>query len=276
MIGLNDLTPVEEREGIYLKREDLFAPFGAGGVNGGKLRQCWCLVEKVKDEYEGLISCCSIYSPQAPITAAVGEYYGMPVTIYYGATTQEKLAKLRMPSIARKHGARLEIASKSGIHSILYGKAREFAAKNNYYVVDYGFNLSEFPEILVDRIAAQVQNIPDVDNLVVTCGSGITASSILVGLAKYNKHVDHVYLVATAPDRKKFITETLREYGAWHSFEIVDLFHSKGFVYEHGVNAEIGGIKLHPNYEAKTYAWLKNAGLKGDTLLWIVGSKPMR
>lgn len=276
MIGLSDLTPVERHNGIYVKREDLFAPFGIGGVNGGKLRQCWCLVNKVKDNYKGLISCCSIYSPQAPITAVVGEYYGLPVKIYYGATTQDKLFKVRMPHIARMHGASLEVVSKSGIHNILYRKAREYADKHNFYVVDYGFNLSEYPEILVDEIATQVQNIPEVDNLVVTCGSGITATSILVGLEKYHKKVGHVYLVATAPNRRKFITKNLEEYGLRHDFEIIDMYHSNGFVYERGVQAELDGIKLHPNYEAKTYTWLRSAGLKGDTLLWIVGSKPMR
>ncbi len=40
-----ELTPVQQIAGMYFKREDLYTPFGAGGVNGGKLRQCMLLVE---------------------------------------------------------------------------------------------------------------------------------------------------------------------------------------------------------------------------------------
>lgn len=41
---VHDLTPVQEIAGMYFKRDDLFTPFGAGEVNGGKLRQCMMLV----------------------------------------------------------------------------------------------------------------------------------------------------------------------------------------------------------------------------------------
>ena len=33
------LTPVQEVDGLRIKRDDLYAPFGPGEVNGGKLRQ---------------------------------------------------------------------------------------------------------------------------------------------------------------------------------------------------------------------------------------------
>lgn len=34
---VHDLTPVQEIAGMYFKRDDIFTPFGAGEVNGGKL-----------------------------------------------------------------------------------------------------------------------------------------------------------------------------------------------------------------------------------------------
>ena len=272
----DDITPVEEHGGILMKRDDLFAPFGEGTVNGGKLRQCFYLVDKIKDDYKGLISCCSIYSPQAPITASVGRHFGMPVTIFYGGTTKERAIQMRMPNITMRYGAKMEIASKSGIHSILYMKAKKYASENDYFVVDYGFNIMEYPDILIDKVANQVVNIPDVDNLVITCGSGITATSIMLGIKKYKKKIGNIWLIATAPDRTKFINNTLKAYDAEMPFNMVDLFHKKGFVYERGVDVSVDGIKLHPNYEAKTYSWLKNNKLNGSILLWVVGAKPMR
>lgn len=77
---LHYLTPVQQVDGMLFKREDLYTPLGAGEVNGGKLRQCMLLVNKIHREYEGLVTCCSIHSPQAPITAATGKGFraGMP------------------------------------------------------------------------------------------------------------------------------------------------------------------------------------------------------
>ena len=41
-----DVTPVELRDGMYYKREDLFAR--PSGANGSKLRACFHLVERAK------------------------------------------------------------------------------------------------------------------------------------------------------------------------------------------------------------------------------------
>lgn len=70
---MNKLTPVQSVGGLLFKRDDLYEPFGPGEVNGGKMRQCMMLLDSVKDEISGVISCCSIHSPQAPITAAASD-----------------------------------------------------------------------------------------------------------------------------------------------------------------------------------------------------------
>lgn len=271
------LTPVEIHEGIYTKRDDLYVPFGEKTVNGGKLRQCFLLVQEIKKEkYSGLISCCSIYSPQAPITAAVGNYFNLPTKILYGATNYHNLRRLKMPRIAKSYGAEICIASKSGIHKILYEKAREIAKKENLFVVDYGFNIIDYPDLMFKAISRQVRNIPDeLDNLVITCGSGITSIGIILGIHQYKKHVKKIYLIATAPSRRNLIDKTLRMYGIEQEYKIIDLFHQKGFKYEKGLNEKIDGIKLHPQYEAKAYRWIKeNLPINERNLLWIVGSKP--
>jgi hypothetical protein len=36
---LGELTPWENRDGVWFKREDYFAPLGYGGPNGSKMRQ---------------------------------------------------------------------------------------------------------------------------------------------------------------------------------------------------------------------------------------------
>ena len=273
-----EITPVEFCSGLYIKREDLYRPFGENSVNGGKLRQCYNLVKKSASGYPGVISCCSIHSPQGPITAAVANSLGKKAVICYGSTNYSRLDVLEMPQIAKAYGADLRIISKSGIHRILYNKARTIAKNENLFVVDFGFNIIQYPEIMYSAVSNQVQNLPDyLDNLVVTCGSGITSIGVFLGLKKFNKKVAHIYLVATAPDRRKLINESLLAAGIFPRYEYVDLFHSTNFRYEKGFYEEVAGIKLHPNYEAKTYNWLKNNldFQKEKTLLWNTGVKPL-
>ena len=272
------LTPVQQVDGMYFKREDLYAPFGTGEVNGGKLRQCMLLVNKIHRDYEGVVTCCSIHSPQAPITAATARAFGMKCTVLYGGTKPETLRTLPMPKMSLKYGAEVKIAARSGRSNILYYIAKNLKRVKEHrdYIILYGINLAEHEDILLGAVADQVRNIPDeINNLVLTCGSGITAIGILAGIKRYGKKVKNVHLVATAPDRRKLIHGTLQKYGADREFYYHDLFHTRGFSYEQPFCSVWRGIRLHPNYEAKTMAWFAGSGLKPEeTLFWITGAEP--
>lgn len=184
------LTPVQEVDGLHIKRDDLYAPFGPGEVNGGKLRQCVMLVNSVKKDYKSLLTYCSIHSPQAPITAAVARANGMPCRIVYGGTTRESVAALPMPRLAMKYGASIVLAARSGRHSILHARAKELAAQENSFIVQYGINIIGYGDTLLTAVAAQTENLPDdIENLVMTCGSGITATGVMIGLHRYGKRV---------------------------------------------------------------------------------------
>lgn len=274
---MNDrLTPVQIVDGLHIKRDDLYAPFGAGEVNGGKLRQCMMLVESLHGAYDGLLSYCSIHSPQAPITAASARAHGLSCRILYGGAKAENISALPMPRLSMRYGAKISIAARSGRHAILHARAKEIAEKENSFIVQYGINLTGHSEVLLGAVAAQVENIPDeIENLVMTCGSGITSSGVMIGLHRFNKRVKNVHLVATAPDRRAFIHDTLKQHGADRDFLYHDLFHTPGFSYEKPARAIWGGIRLHPHYEAKTMLWFRNSGLDPEkTLFWIVGAEP--
>lgn len=276
---LHYLTPVQRVNGMLFKREDLYAPFGTGEVNGGKLRQCMLLVDKIHRDYEGLVTCCSIHSPQAPITAATAKAFGMQCQILYGGTKPETLLKLPMPKLAMRYGAKVSIAARSGRSSILYYIAQKLQRVKDKrdYIILYGINLGEHEDILLGAVADQVKNIPDdIENLVLTCGSGITAIGVLAGIKRYGKNVRNIHLVATAPDRRKMIHSMLQKHGADRDFFYHDLFHTRGFSYEEPFCSVWGGIRLHPNYEAKTMAWFAKSGLRPeDTLFWITGAEPL-
>lgn len=273
----HDLTPVQQVNGLWLKRDDLYTPFGPGEVNGGKLRQCVMLVDSVKSDYEGgLVTYCSIHSPQAPITAAVAKANNLPCWILYGGTRCATVSRLPMPQLAMRYGAQIGITAHSGRHSILHARAKEFAEAHNAFIVQYGINIIGHGDTLLTAVAAQAENLPDeIDNLVMVCGSGITASGVMIGLHRYGKNVHNVHLVATAPDRRSFIHDNLKKYGADRNFLYHDLFHQRGFSYEKAAAATWGGIRLHPHYEAKAMQWFIRSGLPPDrTLFWITGAEP--
>ena len=39
-----ELTPVEEHQGIFFKRDDYYAPYGENFITGGKIRKCRDLI----------------------------------------------------------------------------------------------------------------------------------------------------------------------------------------------------------------------------------------
>lgn len=282
-LGLNDLTPVQLVDGLYIKRDDLFRPFDDFGVNGGKLRQCCFLLANHVDEIQnGVITCCSIHSPQAPIVSAVCNYLGIDCEVFYGGTTEKRLKELPMPRLVSHYNGSIKIVNKFGHSSVLYSVAKKQRESTHQFIVDYGINLDTNFSALVESTADQVQNIPDhLDNLIVTCGSGITSCGILYGLMKHAKEVKNLILVGVAPDRQEKIRKFQEK--CWFEFPdimdqkitFVDRFHEKGFKYEKEEKASWGDIEFHPNYEAKAFKWIENnIYLNSKSLFWVVGAKP--
>ena len=133
-------------------------------MNGGKLRQCMMLVEAAlrrQPDMTGVITYCSIHSPQGPITAATARHFRLPCVVAYGGASQVSLATGSMPRLAMSYGARVEVLAKSGRHNVLKAKAEALAQAGRMFVVQYGINLDDYGEVLLGAVAEQVQNIPD-------------------------------------------------------------------------------------------------------------------
>ena len=274
----HDITPVQQIGAMFFKRDDLYAPFGVGGVNGGKLRQCMMLIEAAlkRADWKGIMTYCSVHSPQGPITAAAARYYGLPCIVAYGGVSKYSVATMQMPRLCMSYGAKIEVVAASGRHNVLKARAEAIAEARGYFVVQYGINLDDYGEVLLGAVAEQTQNIPDgLDDLYITCGSGITASGVIVGLERHEKNVKNIHLVATAFDRQEKVRATLRRFGVDRDFIYHDLFHTPGFAYEKRQLLRVGGIKLHPNYEAKTMKYILEHKLNTrNALMWIVGAEP--
>lgn len=273
------LTPVEKFGKYSFKREDLYRPFDFSPVNGSKLRQCQILVQK-NANYNGFVTGTSIKSPQAPILSAVGKSINKPVTIMYGGTTFDNLKDNKYYQLCLSCGGDVKIVSKMAFTSVLNLKSELYAKEHGLYNVKYGIDLMNNLDVFIDSTANQVQNIGEVDNIVVTVGSSITILGILYGLVIHNIPCKRIYAIGCAPNRVDKINEyskaIFNEKGVRLPVEkiiYVDAFNLyKGFKYENTVNEEYFGLQFHPRYEAKTFRWLKNNDLIGNTLMWITGS----
>lgn len=279
---VEEITPIEEIEGVFYKRDDLYQPIE--GLNGGKLRQGIWLLSTVRN-LEGcsrVLTGCSVHSAQVPIAAAVAQHFGIPCVAFYGGKDKESiLQRYQMPRLVQHYGGEIRMAP-CGRSNVLLSMARR-EQKSGEFVLEYGVNCQdpEYLEAFYGVTAHQVQNIPDeLDNLVVDCGSGITVSGILYGISKYQKKVHRIWVIGTAPNRRNKILDRLISLQFFtgvqvkSNFEYIDLF-AKGLAYETAYEEYIpGGVELHPLYEAKAYRWMRESKLQGKTCFWVVGSLP--
>lgn len=281
-----DLTPIENHNGLWMKREDLFAPLGPGGLSGSKCRQLIHYVNKYKVGKTHIVSGASIQSPQLLMSAIIGAHYSLPsrLVVY---SKPETILRHDSPRIAAGFGAYFEYAS--GPYNPILQRKVESLTRPNSLVVHYGITVDhkdypaedvlEFHEVG----ANQTKNIPDdVELLVMPTGSTNSLCSVLLGLSRDPKNVHTVFAMEIGPNKREWTRERMAVMGV----DIDKLpfrlkyysLHETGYAkYTDKFKETLEGIPLHPVYEAKMARWLKdNYPLTHDNkaLFWIVGGAP--
>jgi 1-aminocyclopropane-1-carboxylate deaminase/D-cysteine desulfhydrase-like pyridoxal-dependent ACC family enzyme len=222
---LETLTPVENHDGVFYKREDYFAPLGYGGPNGSKLRQLIYLTQKyiaergiIREQPTGIITGASVLSPQLSMAALVARHYGIRCTIVLGATKPETARKHPNVDIAAQAGARF-VFTPVGFNPALQGwvdriwKTEEHRADMK---LCYGITTpADAPARKVGAFhgvgAKQTRNIPEgVRTLIMTAGSCNTCVSVLCGLAAARpESLEKVILIGIGPTRLQWIEDRL-------------------------------------------------------------------
>lgn len=284
------ITPVEERDGRWYKREDLYRH--PTGVNGAKYRQCGWLVQKAAERgAKHLITGASVISPQHAMTAVEAQKWGLTLTNVVGGTKEETLNNHPSIKIARSLGSNIDIIP-VGYNPALQRRVKDLAKEPDTEIIHYGISIAPdaSPEDKAEFHmvgAPQVQNLPDnLDTLILPFGSGNSSASVLTGLHVYNKIPNRILLVGIGPSRWNWLQERLLDVadGLGMKFDSLpidyhDLHKSKEVSYTHGVPYKSDGITLHPHYEGKIANWLNKypdvaqgwAERDGSTCLWIVG-----
>jgi len=237
-------TKIEKYNNIWVKREDLFS---IAGVNGGKVRSCWKLMQGSK----GVVTAGSRKSPQVNIVASIAKELGIPC---YAHTPCGELGEELL--LAKSKGANI-IQEKPGYNGVIISRARKHAEQIGYLEVPFGMICNTS----VEETRNQVKDIPEgVKRIVITVGSGMSLAGLLHGLQDLNLDIPILGVVVG-----KNPIKTLNEYAPFFWNKNVTLIES-GVDYHKEVYSTWNGIKLDPIYEAKCVQFLQD----GD-LFWIIG-----
>ena len=284
---LGTLTPWELREGLWLKREDYFAPLGYGGPNGSKMRQLIWYVNRYREGKTHILTGASIQSPQLSMSAIVGAHYGLKCrqVVYSKPAT---VLKHPNPRIAAGFGAVFEYAT-GPYNPIIQNRVTQLR-RDDSLVVEYGITVphERYPVEDVRKFhevgAHQVTNLPaQVRRLVMPAGSCNSLTSLLLGLSRDSKNLNELFTVGIGPDKRTWVRERLMRMGVdverlpfkWSHYSLHDTGYSK---YSDAFRGEsFAGVNFHPTYEAKMWRWLRERNLlqfDETNAFWIVGSAP--
>ena len=281
----DDLTPVENRDGIWYKREDLFRR--PNGVNGSKLRACFHLTREARDRgAEVVVSAASVLSPQSAMAATVARELGIESVTVVGGTTPEKAVRHKSIALAESEGSVLTSAPVGYNPALQAAGARIAKATPGGWQLPYGITTppdASPADVLsfVEVGAAQVSNLPDIETLVLPFGSGNTAMGVLYGLltGADRPGLKRVVLMTIGPDRRTWLEDRLRQLGCDpRDLPLEQLHLHPGFAkYGDRMPETLDGIVLHPTYEGKVARYLNLTEPRwwsdrdDRTALWIVG-----
>ena len=272
-MDLNDLTPVVPINGIFYKRDDLYAPYGDNFVSGGKVRQCRDLImsnmKHIQENCDNTIAtAASIASPQSVIVSRVAQEFGMKSIIGFGNTTIEKAKKQKAMAWCEDMGSELVVLSESqGFNNVLYANLDKLQKERKFFKVLFGYAVTNNRSSIIDRIAEQVQNV-ECDTLYVPLGSGMTFTGILEGVKQCNKKFKVVALQPFGYDRRKEIHCNLSQMSWEYDYE----YHMGNYPY-HKLHKVDVGFDMDMIYESKSWEMMKEQiDISEKSCFWIIGN----
>lgn len=243
------ISPVEDHNGLLVKRDDLFT---IHGVSGGKARSAYSLISST--DKPGIVTAGARQSPQVGIVSSIAQGVGKPCVVWSnrGSITPEL-------QFAIDNGAELK-QTNTQYNNHIVSSARREAEERDWLDVPFGMECWE----AVYQNALQVENLVglDFDRLVMPVGSAMSFSGVLWGLRYFGIDVPVVGVqVGAVPDKR------LAKYAPFGWETQATLVQSELPYHEYvEENVLSTGLMVDPIYEAKVFPYLQ----QGD-LLWVVG-----
>ncbi len=285
MLGPDDLTPWELRNGRYYKMEQYHR--NAYGVNGAKYRVCRHLITTAVVEYgvDHIVTAQSVRSPQAAITATLCEELGLDCTVVVGASKPESAVRHESIRIAMEAGAMLDTTPRVAYNGVIQPYAEKLARSLGAWQVPYAISppvdaSREALEAFLAVGGAQVRNLPaELRTLVIPFGSGNTTAGVLYGLAEHgSKNLERIVLIGVGPDRTEWLWDRLEAVGV-EPFPHIEHYPLHGWFADYAdlMPETVDDVICHPTYEGKAIRFLDGAAFDwwhdrdGSTGFFVVG-----
>ena len=148
-----ELTPIEEYNGVLYKRDDLFRPFPNEMLNGGKVRQAINLIHQNLDlihkEYKNKVATtCQKDSPQGMIVSRVAKAYDLGCFVGYGNINPKTLSENTFIKHILKNNGTVESIVNQGFDNVITGhlkKLQQVGTGNNFYIIKFGIDVEGLP-----------------------------------------------------------------------------------------------------------------------------------
>lgn len=169
-----ELTPIENKDGIWFKREDSFI---LGNVCGAKARQANNIIKN--SDKNLVVTVGSKTSPQIMIVAHLCKLYNKKCVCF---TTSGKITEEL--TTAQRDGAEIKQQKNIRYTNVANFHAKKFADENDALLVPFGMDTLES----VILTAYQVKNLPqEINTIVISAGSGLNLSGLIWGLRYFGR-----------------------------------------------------------------------------------------
>lgn len=257
---IEQLTPVEQHNQNWIKRDDTFE---ICGVRGGKARSCMVFIQSHIQNNDnppvGVISGGSRSSPQVQIVGKIAKCLGLRARLH--------IPKGGIPQYIQN--ATIDLGHEvfqwfPGFNHVINSRVKtDISNHQDWLEIPFGM---EFPES-VECTASQVKNLPFQDpnfkRIIVPVGSGMSLIGIFQGLTKLNKSIPILGIIVG-----KNPTKTLNKWLPPNWKQMITLLPALQKYHTQVKNPLFGNISLDPIYEAKVIPFIQS----GD-LLWVIGHR---
>lgn len=272
IVNIDDVTPVDYVDDIYLKREDLFMPYEDIPINGSKLREIIAYIDDKKEiisKNGGLIICNDDQSSSRGLMIArvIRDNYKDFKLITFRPEVNHNCDRLTENILLQGS----HVTSQNVNEAISAWKDRSDAPK--FFNLKLKENIQSYEEPVFGLFRKQVKNLPNnLDYLIVPCGSTITLAGILSALYFENIKIGKVIGISSDNnDMHEVANSILKDIPCSYEYYVINNIDRNI-----PVNMNIGNVKLDPYYEAKAWKYVldnlrqKISGKK--VCFWITGN----
>lgn len=271
VLGFNEDTPLEEYtvkgRKVWVKRDDLMGD-GNNLPPWGKIGAVYELVKKYVDRNRPLTHLSVDGSWTAWVLAAICEDLG--IEFYASYPDSKKISREYLAMIKEKYPSVHMNPIKPNMMQIMYNSLKRDAGERGWQMLPYAFDHQFYKEYLRDRI----QPYSNFKNLVVSSGSGVTLSGLMMGyygdvIGDFFPKTDKM-VWTTCVSSEASIKKMLKKNGLEH---LPIHIRKSEFMFEDRMPGYEAPFACNQFWDIKQWHWLEHniETIEGDILFWNVG-----